>query len=218
MNTREIPIYSNQPCWLTLSEAAQFLGVHPSTVRRWTDEGDLRCMRTPGGHRRFLQDDLHAFLASREHDSIVASPDALADTLIRHTRREMAAENVDKKPWSAAFDASERAMRRESGRRLLGLAIRYTSRATGRETVLKEGRDIGWDYGQDAATRGLSLADTAQAFLFFRETLVHAARPGPAGIQDAEDTHIRRSLQEFLDEVFCAAMDAYERTLRDQVT
>ena len=218
MNTRELSIYSNQPRWLTLSEAAQFLGVHPSTVRRWTDDGDLHCMRTPGGHRRFLQDDLQAFLASREHDSAVASPDALADTLIRHTRHEMTAENVDKKPWIAAFDVSERAMRRESGRRLLGLAIRYTSRNTGRETVLKEGRDIGWDYGQDAATRGLSLADTAQAFLFFRETLVRAARPGPAGIYDVEDAHIRRSLQEFLDAVFCAAMDAYERTLRDQVT
>lgn len=84
--------------------------------------------------------------------------------------------------------------------------------------MLREGRSIGWDYGKDAAERGLSLADTAQAFLFFRETLVRAALPGPAGAHDAEDTHIHRSLQEFLDEVFCAAMDAYERTLREQVT
>ncbi len=218
MNGRELSIPSNQPRWLTLSEAAQRLGVHPSTVRRWTNDGDLRCMRTPGGHRRFLESDLQAFLASSDHGGVVASPDALADTLIRHTRHEMAAERLDQKPWRAAFDASERAARRESGRRLLGLAIRYTSRSTGRAAVLREGRSIGWDYGKDAAERGLSLADTAQAFLFFRETLVRAALPGPAGAHDAEDTHIHRSLQEFLDEVFCAAMDAYERTLREQVT
>jgi putative resolvase len=38
---------------LTLSEATKMLGVHENTVRRWGDEGTLRMVRTPGGHRRF---------------------------------------------------------------------------------------------------------------------------------------------------------------------
>jgi len=37
----------------TLSEATEMLGVHENTVRRWGDEGTLRMVRTPGGHRRF---------------------------------------------------------------------------------------------------------------------------------------------------------------------
>jgi len=218
MKRRELSSPANQPRWLTLSEAAQLLGVHPSTVRRWADDGHLCCMRTPGGHRRFLEEGLHQFLSLHQQDALVASRDALADMLIRRTRHEMEREDIADEPWRTAFDRAERAARRESGRRLLGLAIRYTSRTTGRQRVLEEGRGIGWEYGQDAAKRGLSLANTAHAMLFFREALVRAARPGPSSLRDGEDAHIRRSLQEFLDAIFCAAMDAYERTLRDLVT
>jgi excisionase family DNA binding protein len=37
---------------LTTSEVADLLAVHPSTVKRWTDEGRLRTRTTGGGHRR----------------------------------------------------------------------------------------------------------------------------------------------------------------------
>lgn len=218
MLRRELSLTSSQPHWLTLSEAAELLGVHASTVRRWSDKGELRCIRTPGGHRRFLTEDLHAFLNSREQHAIVTAPDALTEELVRHTRHEMKTENIAEEPWRTAFDESERTAHRQSGRRLVGLAIRYTSRTTERDVALQEGRDIGWEYGHDAARRHLSLADTAQAMLFFRDTLVRAASPGPPSLQDAEDARIRRSLHSFLDAVFCAAMEAYEQTLRDHIT
>jgi excisionase family DNA binding protein len=39
------------------AELARICGVSISTIKRWTDSGVLRCMRTPGGHRKFrLQD------------------------------------------------------------------------------------------------------------------------------------------------------------------
>ena len=37
---------------LTSADAAQLLGVSPSTVKRWVDDGTLRAERTAGGHRR----------------------------------------------------------------------------------------------------------------------------------------------------------------------
>ena len=37
---------------LTSSETANLLAVHPSTVKRWCNEGDLTSEVTPGGHRR----------------------------------------------------------------------------------------------------------------------------------------------------------------------
>lgn len=38
---------------LSTSHAGELLGVHPSTVKRWSDQGLLRVTRTRGGHRRF---------------------------------------------------------------------------------------------------------------------------------------------------------------------
>ncbi|MCK4977066.1 MAG: helix-turn-helix domain-containing protein, partial [Anaerolineales bacterium] len=44
--------------WLSLSDAAEILGVHPSTVRKWSDEGVLPVRRTKGGHRRYLRSEV----------------------------------------------------------------------------------------------------------------------------------------------------------------
>lgn len=49
--------------WLTLGQAASYLGVAQSTVRKWSDGGRLSAFYTPGGHRRFRRADLDAFLA-----------------------------------------------------------------------------------------------------------------------------------------------------------
>jgi excisionase family DNA binding protein len=49
--------------WLTLGQAAAFLGAAQSTVRKWADGGRVPAFYTPGGHRRFRRADLEAFLA-----------------------------------------------------------------------------------------------------------------------------------------------------------
>jgi twitching motility two-component system response regulator PilH len=49
--------------WLTLGQAAAFLGAAQSTLRKWADAGRLPAFYTPGGHRRFRRSDLEAFLA-----------------------------------------------------------------------------------------------------------------------------------------------------------
>lgn len=38
---------------LSTRDAARLLGVGATSVKRWADAGMLRCVRTPGGHRRF---------------------------------------------------------------------------------------------------------------------------------------------------------------------
>ncbi len=51
------------PDWLTLGQAATYLGVAQSTIRKWSDQGLLSAFYTPGGHRRFRRHDLDNFLA-----------------------------------------------------------------------------------------------------------------------------------------------------------
>jgi excisionase family DNA binding protein len=48
--------------WLTLGQAARFLGVAQSTIRKWSDQGRVPAFYTPGGHRRYRRADLEAFL------------------------------------------------------------------------------------------------------------------------------------------------------------
>ncbi|MEE4275577.1 MAG: GAF domain-containing protein, partial [Thermoleophilia bacterium] len=51
--------------WLRLTEAARLLGVSQSTLRRWSDTGQLACYRSAGGHRRYRRADVEAALAAQ---------------------------------------------------------------------------------------------------------------------------------------------------------
>lgn len=51
-----------EPEWLTLGQAARYLGVAQSTIRKWSDSGRVRVYKTPGRHRRYRRDDLDTFL------------------------------------------------------------------------------------------------------------------------------------------------------------
>jgi excisionase family DNA binding protein len=57
---RRVP--TGEPDWLTLGQAAKFLGVAQSTIRKWSDQGRVPAFYTPGGHRRYRRRDLEAFL------------------------------------------------------------------------------------------------------------------------------------------------------------
>ena len=59
--------------WLTLGQAATYLGVAQSTVRKWSDGGRLSAFYTPGGHRRFRRGDLDAFLAGSSGGTATAA-------------------------------------------------------------------------------------------------------------------------------------------------
>jgi excisionase family DNA binding protein len=56
----------NSDLFLTTSQVAELLGVHPSTVKRWCNDGELAFDKTEGGHRRIHLSD--ALDLSRERD------------------------------------------------------------------------------------------------------------------------------------------------------
>jgi excisionase family DNA binding protein len=53
---------SGEPDWLTLGQAAKYIGVAQSTIRKWSDQGRVPAFYTPGGHRRYRRGDLDTFL------------------------------------------------------------------------------------------------------------------------------------------------------------
>src|ERR671910_3873477 len=60
--------------WLTLGQAAEYLGVAQSTIRKWSDSGRLPAFYTPGGHRRFRRNDLDAFLSNSRGTPLPGGP------------------------------------------------------------------------------------------------------------------------------------------------
>ena len=55
--------------WLTLGQAARYLGVAQSTLRKWCDARRVPAFTTPGGHRRFRKSDLDEFVGQSRPDS-----------------------------------------------------------------------------------------------------------------------------------------------------
>jgi excisionase family DNA binding protein len=51
---------------LTPSEVAALFRVDPKTVTRWAQQGKLRSIRTLGGHRRYSEAEVKAFLDEPE--------------------------------------------------------------------------------------------------------------------------------------------------------
>ena len=51
---------------LTSTEAAEYLGASPTSIKRWADDGLLPCVRTAGKHRRCTVDSLERF--ARDHN------------------------------------------------------------------------------------------------------------------------------------------------------
>lgn len=62
------------PLGLSTSQAAQALGVSLGTIRRWSDMGYLESYRTPGGQRRFSQEQIDKFVESLEQQGAETDP------------------------------------------------------------------------------------------------------------------------------------------------
>jgi len=203
--------------WLSSAEASERLGVHQTTLRRWADAGNIPCFRTPGGHRRFKATHLETWIEGRPSTALTLQAETLVQNVVGFTRHEIAEQQIFKQAWYVAFDREEeRQHMRETGHRLLGLAIQYMARTDNHEPIMQEGRRIGGYYGQQCAQHGVSLVDTMHGFFFFRESLLRATEPSLAagGQYNAEEVRVHRQLWHFMDTVMVACLASYETTCR----
>lgn len=199
--------------WLSLQQAAQRLGVHPTTLRRWADSGEIPVMLTPGGHRRFAAGDIEQFEARRHGVRMLSGIEQMwAEQAIDRTRRDL--QVGPEKGWLQVFDEEERAHKRQLGRRLMGVILQYVSLAQGGETLLEEARAIGREHADNALKLNLPLTAALEAALFFRDSMVEVAieLPETARVRPAANTHLLRRINTVLNAVQLAIVDAYEST------
>jgi excisionase family DNA binding protein len=161
--------------WLSLAEASEMLGVHPTTLRRWADNGDIPVRLTPGKHRRFLELDVEAFLKRKAHQE--TEHRAWGDYALVQTRQRLVTEPAPR--WLTAFGSDARNEERELGRRLLGLIIQHMSVPDDDERLLIEARSIAARYAQNCILANLSAAEGLEATTFFRDTMTELALQMP---------------------------------------
>jgi excisionase family DNA binding protein len=198
--------------WLSLSAAAKRLGVHPTTLRRWADNGDLNVMFTPGGHRRFLIADLDAFSSRRSslmgHNQVAAE---WADRALQTTREGIVSEH--EKRWLSGFDNGTRDSNRRLGQQLLGLTMQYISApAEELPEMQRQARNIGRQYGEMAYASGLPLAEVLEATLFFRDLLVETALQLPENMPIKPQANVRltRKINQMLNTVQLQIAEVYD--------
>ena len=206
-----MPDFSDDPL-LTLKQAATRLGVHPATLRRWADQGDILVVVTPGGHRRFPQSEIERLTHRRQAKPPEA--DTLRRTLERqaltHTRAEIA-EHSDER-WITQLDEQAREEQRQLGRRVMGLMMQYVSVNDDAADLLREARSIGHTYAEMTQRTGLGLSQTLQAMMFFRENVVESVVLLPESVRARPEANQRllRRVNTFLNAILLGVTESYE--------
>jgi len=157
--------------WLNLSGVAQVLGVHPSTVRSWSDQELLPVHRTSGGHRRYLRGEIELWLQSRQPGG-ADEANLIMQNALRMTRFQVTEGRLQAETWYNKLDEEARERYRISGRALLQGLSKYLN-STGNQAV-EEGEAIGYEYASRCWHDGMRALDATHAFLFFRNALLEA--------------------------------------------
>lgn len=205
---------SSNESWLTLSEAAKLLDVHPTTLRRWANNGDIPVLVTPGGHRRFSSSDLARFARERSALRNVNGFTGLwATKALANARNDVMTRRKDS--WLVHFDDETRNRNRLLGQQLMGLTLQYLSSESNEANsaaILEEARRIGRQYAIFAKEQGLPLRVTLEASMFFRDSLIETALelPETANIRPEANVRLLRRINILLNAVHLAVADIYE--------
>ena len=163
--------------WLTMSEASKILGVHPATLRLWSDDGKIGLFRTPGGHRRFARAEVERLLRLLPVRGAGLSA-YVADATVQRTRQELGAA-LGQQPWMLHLAPAQRDELRSVGRQLTALASQLTNaEATPAQHAVAQA--VGQHYGTLLRQAGLDTPDAVMLFLLFRDGLIETVFQLPA--------------------------------------
>ena len=200
--------------WLSLGEAADTLGVHPSTVRSWADQGLLPAHRTPGGHRRFRKQDVEMQLDKKHADNSLEAA-SVVQSILRTARVTIGEGALEGEGWYQKLDDESRQQYRLSGRSLVqGLVSHLHSDGSGMEA---EARSLGYEYASRGRRCGLSSVEAAHAFQFFRTMVMDSvlnAYESAAPSSPQVWTGMVRKMNTFSDLIMITLLETYDAFVR----
>ncbi|MFN8414476.1 MAG: helix-turn-helix domain-containing protein [Anaerolineales bacterium] len=195
--------------WLSLSDAAKVLGVHPSTVRLWSDKGILPTHKTQGGHRRYKLNEVNLWAESNQRSQGVA-PEGMMNEVVKNVRMQISEGRLEAESWYQKLDEEARAQYRLSSRSLFHGLMQYIA-IEGKDAA-SEAYAIGYEYASRARRYNLSYVDATKAFLFFRDALVSSVIKvyGDAKIPTSQSSEMYSKIHAFTDEILISLLQTYE--------
>lgn len=198
--------------WLSLSETAKLLGVHPSTVRLWSDKGALPVHKTQGGHRRYRRGEilLWAEANSRSRDEAL-EPEGMMQEVVKNVRMQISEGHLQAESWYQKLDEEARVQYRMSARSLFQGLMTYV--VTGGQEAESEAYAIGYEYASRARRYNLSYVDAAKAFLFFRDTLIESVIKvyTEAHVPTKQATDMYTKMHTFTDDILISLLETYRK-------
>jgi excisionase family DNA binding protein len=197
--------------WLSLSDAAEVLGVHPSTVRLWSDKGVLPVHKTQGGHRRYKRSEISLWAQTNSKSRLDAlQPESMMQEVIRHVRVQISEGSLEAESWYQKLDGDARNQYRMGARSLFHGLMNFIS--ANDVDAASEAYAIGYEYASRARRYNLSYVDAAKAFLFFRNALIESVVKvcGEANMPSAQAARMYSQMHTFTDTILISLLQTYE--------
>jgi excisionase family DNA binding protein len=198
--------------WLSLSDAARLLGVHPSTIRLWSDKGAIPVHKTQGGHRRYKRGEILLWAESNSKSrNETLEPEGMMNEVVKNVRMQISEGRLQEESWYQKLDEDARVQYRMSARSLFQGLMNYM--ATNGEEAATEAYAIGYEYASRARRYQLSYVDAAKAFLFFRDTLIESFIKvyTEAHVPTKQATDMYTKMHTFTDEILISLLETYSK-------
>jgi excisionase family DNA binding protein len=193
--------------WVPIGRACVMLGVNPATLRQWTRDGKVHVYRTPGGHRRFSADELHALQAKGPTQTHLPAADAvIADLRLKY--RGLAHSPATQRGWLARADGDQRLQFHDLGDQTLAALAAHLSADSPRlrQRTLAEARRLGSRYGLLARELGATPTQAVEAYLVFRKPMLEVLAHSLSTRRDPPEElgRVMRDAERFMDAVLVA--------------
>jgi excisionase family DNA binding protein len=197
--------------WLSLSETAEKLGIHPSTLRSWADKGRVPVHRTAGGHRRFRKQEIELW-AKVHHNAEPIQFDQIIQQTVRRTRLHIAEGRMEKENWYKKLGSDQLDMFRKASRRVLQTVVLFVT-SNQPDSHIDDVTALGKEYARMGRQAGWQLRDILEALQFFEEFMMDSffQQYEQAGVASAQAWgSMRRRVSRFMHLLTLAIVDAHE--------
>jgi excisionase family DNA binding protein len=195
--------------WLSLSGAAEVLGVHPSTVRLWSNKGILPVHKTQGGHRRYKHHEISLWAESNQKPHEI-EPERMMQEVTKNVRMQISEGRLQAEVWYQKLDEDARAQYRLSARSLFHGLMTYM--ATEGADAESEAYAIGYEYASRAHRYSLNYVDAVRAFLFFRNTLIDSVINvyQGANVPSGQTARTFSKMYRFTDDILVSLLQTFQ--------